>query len=366
MKLITATRTMLLASLFFTFSCRTVIIGDLPGMLNYRILDSYDTDSDIEVFFGSNRKTDGEPGCKNSYFSTELGTETVTGTCTITVPARHEIGNIDSAPSEDNSPYFTIRDFKPFSKNRFYKKIKSDKFEEIIVFVHGFNVRFEDAVLRASQIKYDLKFPGKVVLYTWPAGSPADGLLGQIFIKQVYKQNFRNAISSRPVFREFLQELSEKTGKKIHLVVHSMGHQIALNSLAEIGNNNNQKIVEQLILNAPDYDVREFNSIKSYILKTSRRVTLYCSPGDNALLASSQVNASHRLGSCKKTQGVDVVNVNPIDQPLLGVGGLGHGYYSSRPVLTDVFQVILGIDVDKRLFIRKSSATGDEDFVLRK
>ena len=61
-----------------------------------------------------------------------------------------------------------------------------------------------------------------------------------------------------------------------------------------------------------------------------------------------------------------MINVNPVDAPFLGIGGLGHGYYSSRPVLTDLFQVILGIDAPKRLFIRQSSQDNAENYVLRR
>ena len=60
--------------------------------------------------------------------------------------------------------------------------------------------------------------------------------------------------------------------------------------------------------------------------------------------------------------GVDIINVGEIDASALG---LGHGYYASRPILTDIFQTLLGISADHRLFIRKSEPSGAEDFFLR-
>ncbi|QOI41786.1 alpha/beta hydrolase [Leptospira interrogans serovar Canicola] len=59
-------------------------------------------------------------------------------------------------------------------------------------------------------------------------------------------------------------------------------------------------------------------------------------------------------------EGFDVVNVNPVDSSLISIG---HGYYSSRPLLTDIYQILLGVRAEKRLFIRKSS--GNENFILR-
>ncbi|HNO26281.1 MAG TPA: alpha/beta hydrolase, partial [Leptospiraceae bacterium] len=96
---------------------------------------------------------------------------------------------------------------------------------------------------------------------------------------------------------------------------------------------------------------------------SAERITVYCSPGDNALVASSKVNSNKRVGSCEKIPGVDMINVNQVDAPVFG---LGHGYYSSRPVLTDLFQTILGIEARRRLFIRKSGPYNSEDYVLRK
>ncbi|EKO88577.1 hypothetical protein LEP1GSC020_4568 [Leptospira interrogans serovar Grippotyphosa str. 2006006986] len=57
---------------------------------------------------------------------------------------------------------------------------------------------------------------------------------------------------------------------------------------------------------------------------------------------------------------MDIVNVNPVDSSLISIG---HGYYSSKPLLTDIYQILLGVKVEKRLFIRKSF--GNEDFILR-
>ncbi|MEL7544791.1 MAG: tetratricopeptide repeat protein, partial [Pseudomonadota bacterium] len=40
---------------------------------------------------------------------------------------------------------------------------------QVLVFVHGYNNDFEDAMLRASQIAFDLDFDGPVVAFAWPS-----------------------------------------------------------------------------------------------------------------------------------------------------------------------------------------------------
>src|SRR5205823_2642013 len=48
-----------------------------------------------------------------------------------------------------------------------------------LVFLHGYNVDFEEAAIRAAQIGFDLKVPGVTAFFSWPscgtaAGYPAD------------------------------------------------------------------------------------------------------------------------------------------------------------------------------------------------
>ena len=38
-----------------------------------------------------------------------------------------------------------------------------------LIFVHGFNNRFDDAVYRFAQVVHDAKAPGIPVLFTWPS-----------------------------------------------------------------------------------------------------------------------------------------------------------------------------------------------------
>ena len=40
---------------------------------------------------------------------------------------------------------------------------------EAFVFVHGFNVRFVDALKRTAQLAHDLEVQGPIVSYSWPS-----------------------------------------------------------------------------------------------------------------------------------------------------------------------------------------------------
>lgn len=351
-------------SFFLLFSCGPSVSEYLEKRTNQQ----YSATQGIEVFFSTSRAVN--PGtqvaCSNSYFL-NFGIQTQkTGSCVVSVPADREVGALPFGLGnrEKSFQFLEHRIAGPEAnaqeqEKAWWKRIEEDPFEEIIVFVHGFNVPFEEAVLRSAQLKYDLKFPGKVLLYTWPAGGDGS-MLGNFFLKTTYEKNLVSARTSRESFKNFLRR-SIKTGKKIHLLVHSMGHQVVLNSVAELAKESpSSPFLKELVLNAPDYDTGEFILLLDPILKSATRVTLYCSPGDSALFASAQIHQTGRLGACSKFPGVDVINVNPIDASLVS---LGHGYYSSRPVLTDLYQLFLGLGAEKRLFIRKSY--GNENYILR-
>jgi len=335
----------------------------LKEELNSRIVNPYDTTQPVRVLFSTLRKTiSSDVSCSNTYYSTQLEPNEKFGSCEVNVPSEHDIGSLDQETTGSNEKFFKLENHKSIANiDSLKQEITQNPFPEIIVFVHGFNVKFEEAVLRAAQIKYDLKFAGEVVLFSWPAGSE-DGVLSQLLIKGTYQNNLTNAKASIFTFKKFLTDL-EKTEKKIHLIVHSMGHQVVLPAVANI---NKDKIIHEMVLNAPDFDSNEFRGIAENLKKSAIRVTVYCSPGDNALVASSKVNQNKRVGSCEKYPGIDMINVNPVDSPVMGLAGLGHGYYSSRPILTDLYQLILGLEAKNRLFLRKSSPMNGEDYVMRR
>ncbi len=39
----------------------------------------------------------------------------------------------------------------------------------ILLYIHGYNVRHKDAIKRAAQLKYDLQLEGVVIVYSWPS-----------------------------------------------------------------------------------------------------------------------------------------------------------------------------------------------------
>ncbi len=358
------------ALLLFTGpACRSVVRAlypvDLGDEINARIEEPMAENRTVPVFYITNRRFVSEnAACSNNRFSTEIDTVVRAGRCDVAVPSFHSVGAIDE-PSEGDSDlyrYFTAPVHANLTIEDAASAVSAHKSKEVLVFVHGFNVKFQEAVFRAAQIAYDAKFQGPVVVFTWPAGAK-EGLIDSLMMNRTYSDNQRNAQASVEAARESIRALA-KTGKRLHVMVHSMGHQVVLPALLDLSKDG--ITLGELILNAPDFSYDDFALAAERLKASSRRITLYCSPGDNALKASESVNGNRRIGMCGKIAGIDVINVNEVDAPVMGIGGLGHGYYSGRAIVTDLYQVLLGVKADKRLFIRKSPAKSGENYVLRR
>ena len=56
------------------------------------------------------------------------------------------------------------------AKANFDARIKRMPGRRVLIFVHGFNTRFEEAVYRFAQIVHDARVDVAPVLFTWPSG----------------------------------------------------------------------------------------------------------------------------------------------------------------------------------------------------
>ncbi len=331
---------------------------------NEFFVQDFDQTKVVDVYVITNRQAKNDNFlCDDEQFGVNFSKTLKYGICKVSVPKNHTIGEIEVANENNKSlqNFFKVTQAVAIKEPDLLKSLQ-DSQRYPLVFVHGFNVRFQEAVLRAAQIAYDLKYQGPIVLYTWPAGS-GFGFLEEKMLNKTYADNTANARDSVVLFKSFLLDL-QNNKIQINLAVHSMGHQVVLPALKEIAESNpKEPLINQLVLNAPDFEVNSFRKFSKNLKKVSKRTTLYCSPNDKAMIASKTFNNNNRLGACDFVEDVDSINVGQIDDPTIG---LGHGYYSSRAILGDVFQTLIGIDANKRLFIAKSNPNSPYQYFLRK
>lgn len=260
------------------------------------------------------------------------------GTCEVTIPKTHQVGEIES-PSilrlefrEDPQKHIVLANLTVYPESEFFAKMKqtidASSLRDAFVFVHGYNVPFDDAVKRTAQIAYDLNFDGAPILFSWPSQ-------GRLFQYTVDEENSAWAV---PHLRGFLEKIVAQSGAKtIHLIAHSMGNRTLTAALRTINRPSDGPMFQEVLLTAPDIDADTFRQeIAPAIRGTAGRITLYASSDDNALKASKLVHGYPRAGDSRPSlvvvPGLDTIDVSGIDMSLLG-----HSYYGDSPtVLRDI------------------------------
>ncbi len=201
----------------------------------------------------------------------------------------------------------------------------------MFVLIHGFNVSFEEAAVRAAQVGYDLKVPGEMAFYSWPSHGSVPA----------YSADESTITASVPHIAQFLHELSERSGaERIHLFVHSMGNRGFLRALERLVADRRPNLrLGQVFFCAPDEDVRTFkDAVNRYPHEFERR-TLFVSPDDQAVFLSQWKHKHSRVGYVPPVTVVD--GVETIEVGGFGLLDLGHGYFASaKLVIEDIREAI--------------------------
>ena len=275
------------------------------------------------------------------------------GVCEVSIPPNHRVGKLE-APSilrlefkENPENHVMLMSIKRRSPDEYFEDladtIAASSQREALVFVHGFNVGFDDAVRRTAQIAYDLKFEGAPICYSWPSQASTFA----------YTVDENNVVWTVPHLKQFLLDVIDRTGaQSINLVAHSMGNRALTSAVRELTLElrNEEALFNEIVLAAPDIDAEVFQrDLAPALARAGKRVTLYASSNDQALAASRAVHGYPRAGETGArlvvVPGIDTIDVSAIDTSLLG-----HNYYGdSSTLLYDMHSVIrYSLPADRR------------------
>lgn len=178
----------------------------------------------------------------------------------------------------------------------------------LLIFVHGFNNRYEKAVYRFAQIAYDSKTDAAPVLFTWPSR-------GSVFS---YPYDKESTNYSRSALEAVLAAaVKEKGIRDITVLAHSMGTWLTVESLRQmaIRNGGVPGKIQNVILAAPDLDIDVFRQQLADMGPNRPKFTVFVSQDDRALTLSRRISGNvDRLGQ------IDITN--PVYQALLEKEGI--------------------------------------------
>ena len=224
--------------------------------------------------------------------------------------------------------------------------------KEVLLFVHGYNVTFEDAARRAAQVAYDLHFEGVPAMYS----SPSEGSIAKYLI------DANNVTWAEPHFRDFLRIVREELGASVvHVIAHSMGTRLLANTIVSLAERTASAPgrLQQIVFAAPDIDADTFRNLSAAFNGKAERVTLYASSGDRALAASQQFQKYARAGQ----SGLDLVvvpTIDTVDASSVKTEFLGHSYFGDADsLLSDLFYLIRnGTPPGERSHLKERSRYG--------
>jgi esterase/lipase superfamily enzyme len=317
------------------------------------------TDLEYSVWYGTNRKPLDANDIAKGY-SGERDSTLHLGRCTVFVPESHKIGSTGSgwwerfkSGVDDRLKLTNVRELSPAT---FWAQIKQQlnslqlADRDAVIFVHGYNVSFENAAVRAAQIGVDLAVTGAMAFFSWPSRGA----------KRAYTMDEASIEASELHIADFMVDFAERSGAtKIHIIAHSMGNRGVLRAVSRIASQaerRSQVPFDQIILAAADVDAETFRNLCSAYSRVSRRTTLYVSSRDRAVEASKWLHDFPRAGLLPPvlvTTGIDTINVTNADLTMLG-----HGYVAeAREVLTDMHNLLEHGDPPRRRFGLKELQT---------
>lgn len=202
---------------------------------------------------------------------------------------------------------------------------------DVLIYVHGFKQTFETAVLDAAHLSDGIRFRGRTMAFSWPSKA---GLFD-------YAYDRDSAMWSRDEFERVLSSLvSAPGGGRVHIVAHSMGTMLTLESLRQLHARYGETVTSKIggvVFAAPDIDMDVFSSAVQRIGPLAGKITVIAATNDRALALSGQLaGGMTRVGAAEKAA-IARLGVRVVDASAEGWGIINHDLFLSN---TEVQKVI--------------------------
>ncbi|MEM8626883.1 MAG: alpha/beta hydrolase, partial [Pseudomonadota bacterium] len=216
---------------------------------------------------------------------------------TISIPTRRTPGEIawpDSYPP-DPARHFLSVDQAVLNPASFTAQLRARAAKrdsgKVLVFVHGYNMRYQEAVYWLGQIAHDSGFSGTPILFAWPSAGKAP----------LYLADRESVAYSRDYFEQFLLAIAALPEvKEIDILAHSMGTWLTVEMLRQAsikGHKDFRGKLAEVILASPDLDVEVFRTQLDTIGRLRKPMTILVSGDDKALGLSRRLNGGNdRVG----------------------------------------------------------------------
>lgn len=303
----------------------------------------------VPLFFATNRARGLDA---SGTFAASPGKEISYGRMLVTIPTIHRIGNVEKPhwwtlfPEwREDERFITLGQITPLGQPEFGSQLEATlegaAAKDLLVFLHGYNVSFDEAAQRAGQLAFDMKFPGAVILFSWPSAGKFRG----------YQADEERAAKSAGVFAEFLRGLENGPWNRVHVVAHSMGNRVMLEGM--IKGARPKLPFGQLVFAAADLYTDQFEESFAQLQAAGELMsTSYASNRDWALRLSNWLHQSDRVGFIRGDEPFTAPMLETIDASAVETGflSLNHSSFAEeRSMITDIRTLVAnGLSAERR------------------
>jgi esterase/lipase superfamily enzyme len=178
-------------------------------------------------------------------------------------------------------------------------------------------------VLDGAHLSDGIKFRGRTMVFSWPSKA---GLFD-------YAYDRDSAMWSRDEFERVLSALVSAPGTgRVHIVAHSMGTMLTLESLRQLYARYGDTVTSRIgtvVFAAPDIDMDVFTSAIHRIGPLAGKITVIAATNDRALALSGQIaGGMTRVGAAEKAV-IQRLGVRVVDASQEGWSIINHDLFLS-------------------------------------
>jgi esterase/lipase superfamily enzyme len=245
-----------------------------------------------QVLFATNRAANGR------LFGAARSSETTYGIVNVSVPPEHEVGVVEyPGHSAKGQASFGIVDAATTKDPTAFEQLLQQQValrpkgrRRAVVFVHGYNNTFAEALYMNTQIIHDYKSQDIPILFSWPSAGENLG----------YLQDRDSVMFSRSALETVLEQIDGSGIESFVIVAHSIGSQLVMEALRQhaIRNKGTQwPKLDGVVLVSPDIDIEMFEQQRADMGGLPKPFVVIGSGNDRLLALSGVINGnSVRLG----------------------------------------------------------------------
>lgn len=238
----------------------------------------------VDMLVATTRKPSNQPG---EMFSGERGPTLSFAEIAVSIPpdSTRKPGSVQwpaELPGNPATDFVTVKAHtldRPQAMSWISRTAKRVPRRQALVFIHGFNNLFEEAVYRFAQIVHDTGADVVPVLFTWPSR-------GSVL---AYGYDQESTSYSRNALEQVLRTLAEDPNVgEITILAHSLGNWLALETLRQMAIRDRRLStkIRNVLLAAPDVDVDLARAAFRDMGPARPKLTLFVAQDDEALAVS--------------------------------------------------------------------------------